>query len=374
MKPCVVIPCFNHVETLAGVALAAARHCDVLVVDDGSTIPLPELPGIEVLILERNSGKGAALKAGLAWASERGFSHAITMDADGQHFADDVPVFMKACAENPEALIVGVRDFEAAGAPKGRRRSNAISAFWFRVASGVRLPDTQCGFRAYPLALMSRMKIRSGRYAFELETMIRAAWLEVPIVSVPARCIYRPEQLKHSHFRPVMDFIHIGLINAALIIQSWTIPRTLRANWCVGKRNSVVTTIKELFSDHAHDPLKMAMAVALGFFFGIAPIWGLQMIAAATIAHWLRLNKAITLLASNISIPPVMPFIFYGALVLGHWMFTGEFLDLRAQEVTRQVVMGYLGQWVVGSFALAAIVSGTGFVATYGIAQMVRRS
>ena len=374
MKPCVIIPCFNHVATLKKVAMAAAVHCDVLVVDDGSTTQLPELPGVSVMRLETNRGKGAALRAGMERVAEQGYTHAITMDSDGQHFADDVPAFIRACEENPEALIVGVRDFEAAGAPKGRRRSNAISAFWFRVASGVRLPDTQCGFRVYPVSLSSKLKTQSGRYAFELEFMIRAAWLEVPIIAVPAKCVYKPDQLMHSHFRPVMDFIHIGLINAGLIIQSWTIPIALRTSWCLGKKNSVVGTVKELFGENAHDPLRLASAVALGFFFGIAPIWGVQMVAAATVAHWLRLNKAITLLASNISIPPMMPFIFYGALAFGHWIFTGEALHLTKQEVTHQVVATYLGQWLVGSFALAFLVAGLGFVATFGIAKITKKS
>ena len=84
MKPCVIIPCYNHVATVAEVARGALAFCPVLVVDDGSTVPLPELPGCTVLRLERNSGKAAALRAGFARAAELGFTHAITMDADGQ--------------------------------------------------------------------------------------------------------------------------------------------------------------------------------------------------------------------------------------------------------------------------------------------------
>ena len=87
------------------------------------------------------------------------------MDADGQHFAEDLPKFLAAANAQPEALIVGVRDFFAAGCPTHRRRSNAVSTFWFRVETGVRLPDTQCGFRCYPLALraISETAIRALR-------------------------------------------------------------------------------------------------------------------------------------------------------------------------------------------------------------------
>ena len=163
MRACVVIPCYNHGAKVAEVARAALAYCPVILVDDGSTAPLPALPGCTLIRIETNRGKGAALRAGFQRALEDGFSHAITMDADGQHFAENIPAFLAEAESQPEALIVGIRDFYAAGAPAGRRRSNAVSTFWFRVETGVRLGDTQCGFRCYPLPLTQRLKIRSGR-------------------------------------------------------------------------------------------------------------------------------------------------------------------------------------------------------------------
>jgi uncharacterized protein (DUF2062 family) len=133
------------------------------------------------------------------------------------------------------------------------------------------------------------------------------------------------------------------------------------------------TTIREFFSEHAHDPLRMSLAAGLGLFFGIAPIWGYQMIVVAAVAHFLRLNKAIALLASNISIPPVMPFILYGALALGHWMFTGQPLALSLHQTTRTMALQYLWQWVVGSLALGAIVAAVGALVTYAVAMLVRK-
>src|SRR6202012_2150038 len=94
MKFCVVIPCFNHPTTVVAVARAAQSHCPVIVVDDGSTQPLPELPNCNLIRLKNNSGKGAALRAGFQRAVELDFTHAITMDADGQHFAEDLPKFL----------------------------------------------------------------------------------------------------------------------------------------------------------------------------------------------------------------------------------------------------------------------------------------
>ena len=184
----------------------------------------------------KNSGKGAALAAGFKRATEMGYTHAITMDADGQHFADDVPKFLARPQAQPDALAVGVRDFFAAGCPTHRRRSNAVSTFWFRVETGVRLGDTQCGFRCYPLALTQSLCLRSGRYALELEFMVRASWIGTPIVPVPVHCTYAPDQIRLSHFRPVKDLAHITFMNIGLVLQSWFVPRTLRVLWSCGKK------------------------------------------------------------------------------------------------------------------------------------------
>lgn len=375
MKPCVVIPCFNHATTVAEVARAAQAFCPVLVVDDGSAVPLPELPGCTMIRLTRNGGKGAALRAGFQRAAQLGFTHAITMDADGQHFAEDLPKFLAVAQAQPDALAVGIRDFHAAGCPTHRRRSNAVSTFWFRVETGIRLGDTQCGFRGYPLALTQRLRTRSGRYAFELEFMVRAAWVGAPVVAVPVKCTYAPDQLRRSHFRPVRDLAHITLMNIGLVLQSWCVPRTLRAAWSCGQHLPWRKSVAEFFAEHAHDPLRLSLAVGLGLFFGIAPIWGYQMVAAAAVAHWLRLNKAITIVASNISIPPMMPFILYGALAIGHWLFTGQALDLdfSPREITRADAFAYFGQWLVGSVVLGGLVAGLGTVLTFVIARCVRR-
>ena len=372
MKACVIIPCYNHAATLAPVAQAALNCCPVIVVDDGSSPPLPSIPGCTLIRLESNQGKGGALRAGFAAAATQGFTHAVTMDADGQHRFEDLPSFLSAAEANPGALIVGVRDFHASGSPPGRRRSNAVSTFWFRVETGVALGDTQCGFRCYPILLTQQLHIHSQRYAYELEFMVRASWVGARIVPVPILCHYQPEQLRQSHFRPVLDLAHITIMNIGLVLQSWVVPLSVRRAWSFGERNSIARIIRDFFSEHAHNPLRLASAVGLGLFCGIAPIWGYQMLAAAAIAHLLRLNKAIALLASNISIPPIAPFILYASLALRHWLFTGHSLDFSAQQMTRGKILQYLGQWCVGSIALGTLVAGFGTMTTYGVARLMR--
>src|SRR6266446_933727 len=149
------------------------------------------------------------------------------------------------------------------------------------------------------------------------------------------------------------------------------VPRTLRVAWSSGEKQTLRRILGEFFAEHAHDPVRLSLAVGLGLFFGIAPIWGYQMILAAAVAHWLRLNKAITLLASNISIPPMMPFILYGALALGHWLFTGQRLELSLDQMTKAKAFEYLWQWAVGSITLGAIAALVGTMVTYAIARLV---
>jgi hypothetical protein len=373
MKACIIIPCFNHHRTVAGVAEAARRFCPVFVVDDGSPEPLPPLSVDGVIRLGQNRGKGAALCAGFAQATAQGFTHAITLDADGQHHTEDVPRFLAAAQSHPEALILGVRDLVASGAPRGRRRSNAVSSFWYGVETGIQLPDTQCGFRCYPLSLTQRLRIRSQRFAYELEILVRAAWTGVSIVAVPTVCCYQPEQLRLSNFRPVVDLTRIAVMNIGLVLQSWIVPRPLRAAWSLGQHRGVRGTVTEFFSEHAHEPGRVASAVGLGLFCGIAPIWGYQMLVAGTLAHLLRLNKAIALLASNISIPPVAPFILYGGLALGHWLLTGSSLEFSAERMTRGHVLQYLWQFGLGSLLLGALVALIGALTTYGVARLLRQ-
>jgi uncharacterized protein (DUF2062 family) len=275
--------------------------------------------------------------------------------------------------QQPGALAVGVRDFFAAGCPTHRRRSNAVSTFWFRAETGVRLRDTQCGFRCYPLTLTQLLKTKSSRYALELEFLVRAAWVGTAIVAVPVKCTYAPDQIRLSHFRPVRDLAHITFMNIGLVLQSWFVPRTLRAAWSLGKKISPRKTLREFFTEHAHDPLRMSLAVGLGLFFGIVPIWGVQMAVAATVAHFLRLNKAITLTASNISIPPVAPLIIGVSFILGHWLFTGEVLKLTPPPMHGAKAFAYIEQWLVGSVVLAVVVGALGTVTAYAVARLVKR-
>ena len=379
----VVIPTYNHGLTVRQVARGALGHFPVIVVDDGSTdqtaAELRQESALTIVTLPRNQGKGAALIAGFAEARRLGFSHTIVMDADGQHSPDALPAMAKAVQAQPGALIVGVRDLRKAGAPRRRRLANGISSFWFRVTTGVRLGDTQCGYRAYPLGPLRAVPVKSGRYAFEIEILIKAAWAGVPLVPIPVEADYAAPTSRQSHFRPVADMVRISRVYARLATAAFCVPRALRALSAGGElrglplREKVRTVARHFFTEHTETSSRLALAVGMGLFCGIAPIWGYQMVVAALLAHKLRLNKAIALTASNISIPLVAPFILAGGLILGHYLRTGLWLRREAAHLIRQIPL-YLLDWVTGSLVLAAGVGACGALLTWAIAGAVRRA
>ena len=221
---CVVIPTFNNAGTIADVVRRVMTHClDVIVVADGCTDEtLGILQGIEditVVAYEKNAGKGTALKRGFKKALEMGFAYAITLDADGQHFPEDIPTMLHANQKHPGSLIVGRRKgLEKAERSKGSKFANAFANFWFAIQTGHRLKDTQTGFRLYPLKKLRGLSLLTSRYEAELELLVFASWHGVEIVSVPVNVYYPKPEERVSHFRPIPDFSRIFVLNTVLCV------------------------------------------------------------------------------------------------------------------------------------------------------------
>ena len=217
---CVIIPTYNNSGTLADVVERALKVCpNVVVVNDGSTDNIEaELCGINVIVIshERNLGKGKALKTGLRYAGMNGYTHAITIDADGQHFPEDIPALIEASAEHPESIIVGCRNLTSENMPRQNTFANRFSNFWFRLQTAQKLDDTQSGFRIYPLESLYGMRLVTSRYEAELELLVFAAWHGVSVKGVPVRVWYAPEGERVSHFRPFRDFFRISVLNTIL--------------------------------------------------------------------------------------------------------------------------------------------------------------
>lgn len=220
---CVVIPTYNNAGTVGRVVAETLRCCDdVIVVDDGSTDDtariLEEISGITVLTSNRNHGKGHALKTGFKKALDMGFAYAITIDADGQHYPADIALFLDANRRHPGTLIVGNRRLQGVDRSKGSSFANKFSNFWFRVQTGIALPDTQTGYRLYPLHKLYGLRLLTSRYEAELELLVFAAWHGVEVVPIDIDVYYPPREERVSHFRPGADFARITMLNTVLCI------------------------------------------------------------------------------------------------------------------------------------------------------------
>ena len=239
---CVVIPTYNNAATLENVVRGVQKHTpNIIVVNDGCTDGTAELlathfPTLCVVTHKRNCGKGAALLSAFKMAKKTGFTHAITIDADGQHTPTDLPLFFKAIHQAPNAIIVGNR-FDASrfsadsnNNMNGQSKfANRFSNFWFALQTGRRLPDTQSGFRAYPLRLLRWLPLVTSRYESELALLVFAAWHKVRTISIPITVHYPPPEARVSHFRPVKDFARISLLNTFLTLFAlvYALPRKL---------------------------------------------------------------------------------------------------------------------------------------------------
>ncbi len=221
---CVVIPTYNNAGTIADVVRRALEYClDVIVVADGCTDQtldiLQGIEGITIVSCAKNAGKGSALKRGFKQALQMGFAYAITLDADGQHFPEDIPTMLQANQKHPGALIVGERKgLDAMERSKGSKFANAFANFWFAIQTGRCLKDTQTGYRLYPLKKIHGLSLLTSRYEAELELLVFASWHGVEIVSEPVNVYYPPQEERVSHFRPIADFSRIFVLNTVLCL------------------------------------------------------------------------------------------------------------------------------------------------------------
>lgn len=231
---CAVIPTYQNAKTLLKVVADVHRVVDtVFVVDDGSNdgtaALLDKATGNErpekVLTHPKNCGKGAALKTGLTFARQQGFRYAVTVDADGQHRADDIPALLKAVEEEPDALAIGSRGLQHENMPAKSTFANRFSNFWFALQTLQRLPDTQSGLRVYPLQRLHGLRWMSARYEAELTLLVFSAWAGVKLLPVPVSVYYPPRDQRVTHFRPGRDFTRISVLNTLLcflmVVYGW---------------------------------------------------------------------------------------------------------------------------------------------------------
>lgn len=379
LKICVIIPTYNNAGTLTKIISDVSLYTDdIFIINDGSTDNSEEIINgasrYRSLSYSPNIGKGWALRMGFELASESGFDYAISIDSDGQHFAEDIPAFIEKLEECGPALILGARNMKQEGIPGNSSFGHKFSNFWFWVETGVKAPDTQTGFRLYPIHLFKGMKFFTKKYEFEIEVLVRASWKEIKIESVPIKVFYSPKESRISHFRPFRDFTRISILNTILVFLTvaYIIPRNfLRTLF----RKSTYTRIKDKIIETKGSKRNSAISLAFGVFMGIIPIWGFQLIVAILLSVVFKLNKLLVILSANISIPPMIPLIVFVSYRLGGLMLGDKAHEsiIFNNSISIDTVRDGFLQYVYGSILLAFIASILTGLVSYTILSLVRK-
>lgn len=225
-NPCILIPVYNHERALPKIVERLVTYgLPCILVDDGSLEPCAgiirslsgQYPKVQSIRLEPNQGKGAAVKAGLLKAQEQGFTHAVQIDADGQHDLNDLEKFLAASRLTPEAVVIGQPIFDES-VPKLRYYARYLTHVWVHINTlSLRIPDSMCGYKVYPVETCTKL-IRAitleDRMAFDTEILVHLDWQGVPVVSIPTRVTYPQDGV--SHFRGWEDNLRLSLTHARL--------------------------------------------------------------------------------------------------------------------------------------------------------------
>lgn len=368
---CVLIPTYNNEKSLARVLQDVLDYTtNIIVVNDGATDNTKEIlkgfPEVEQIHFEKNQGKGKALKSGFKKALEKGYQFSITMDSDGQHFAEDIPIFLDALEEEPNKniLYIGARNMNQADVPGKSSFGNKFSNFWFWFETGTWLQDTQCGFRLYPLREIDKLRLYTPKFEFEIEVIVKAAWQGTLVKNVPVKILYDDVD-RVSHFRTVPDFTRISILNTWFVLVTifYIKPRDFFRK--IKKKGFKKFLLNDVLGSN-DSPLKKASSITLGVFVGLSPFWGLHTLLVLFLSFILKLNKPIAFAFSNVSLPPFIPFIVLGSLQTGSWIL-GESYSFSLDSINKNFdFLTHLKAYLIGSFVLAIvgaiIVGGIGYL------------
>lgn len=363
-----VIPVYNHAATLLAVARGALAVLpgQVLVVDDGSrdwTEALSrelQTAGAVLLRHDRNRGKGAAILTAAAYLAARNADSMITVDADGQHYPEDLPEFLRILRQSPadDLLLVGCRDFTAENVPGASRFGRRFSNFWFRLETGVECHDTQSGFRAYPVRALLAMHCLSHHYNFEIEALVRGVWGNLKLRNVPINVYYPEPEKRISHFRKFKDNLRISLLHVHLLaVRLLPLPqKNLTGRPRLRRRLGPLLRhpgrFFRLLLRENGTPCGLALSAAVGSYLAVLPLLGFHIVAILYVTTRFKLNRIMALAIQNLFMPPLAPFL---CIELGYFLRNGRFwTELTLASVTRELPER-LYEWLLGSLVLAPL-------------------
>lgn len=367
------MPTFNNEGALAGVIQDLLLYSsNLVIVNDGSNDSTREIlenySHLEILHFPENKGKGEALKQGFKLAEKLGYEYAITIDSDGQHYPDDLEVFLTELENKTagtEILLVGDRNMGQDGIPGKSSLGNKFSNFWYLVVTGTQLQDTQSGYRLYPLKVINSINLYTKKFEFEIEVIVKAAWRKVQVENIPIKVFYEKEN-RVTHFRPVWDITRITILYIWFVLASFFYihPRNKYRNLKNKGLKRIWNEDILISEEPAH---KKAAAIALGVFVGITPFWGFHTLLVFLFAGIFKLNKVIAFVFSNISIAPLIPFVVYASYQVGSLLIGKGFnweIGLKDFDSSFEIYE-LLGHYILGSFALAGFFALTLWIVFY---------
>ena len=225
LKFCAIVPVYRHESTTRKVAESlSAQGLAVILVDDGNTpeghaileAVARDVPETTLVTHAKNGGKGKAVISGLEKAFELGYTHALQMDADGQHDAEAIPFFLKAARKHPEDLIAGFPQYDDS-VPKAREQGRKITNFWVAIETLSKdIPDSMCGFRIYPVKPVWPVakKLTSFRMGFDIEILVKLSWKGVKMRFYPIKVSYPEDGV--SNFRVFSSNVEISWTHTKL--------------------------------------------------------------------------------------------------------------------------------------------------------------
>lgn len=390
-RPIVVAPTYNHVGSLVGIlGRIETLGLPILVVDDGSTDEtadvlaawrrLPRTVEVTVLTHDRNRGKASALLTGFSTAARLGYTHAATIDTDGQLQPEDLPRLLQAAAATPDALVLGSRSVHTPGLPKANLVGWYTSGLGLWLETGLAIRDSQCGLRVYPLRLTATVRCWTRQFGWETELIARAVWAGFPIAEVPAACHYASDGGHVSHLKPWREgfkgfFMHWGLAIRRLV--PWPTPAV--GSCRTGDRPGVSCTTSRCAPTglralrHWLSPLTIPRQVrssrleqliatasfSHGVFFACLPL-GIGAFPAAAYGSWrLRHNLWAALLGATLCLPPVGPAIAKLSIAFGHILLGFAWPDFTlispGEQPIHVVLRSYYLTWPLGSLVAGTL-------------------
>ena len=387
-----VAPTYNNAATLCDVLTRVATHgLPIIVVNDGCTddtssrldafIATQPAGAVHVVQHGKNQGKATALRTGFKMATELGFTHAVTIDTDGQHDPSDIPSLLDAATKEPDALILGERTDASGATPGGSMLGRRMTNLAIHGTTGVWVRDSQCGLRVYPLALIQRVPCRTCRYAFESEIITRAMWAGWQVRTVPVSNRYAPPSERVSHFRPLLDTAHGMLLQLCLLMREllpWSHRYTAGETGQRSRRNKPwlewlhPAGLLEQARGDASQQTALAAGISIGAFVGSRPLSPLQPLRPFYTARRWRLHPLAMLAGSLVSLPPIGPLIVAAALFVGFLLVHWTVLDLSTFEFNWLTGSIDLWQqaplaWLIGSYVVASVIMVLAFFVIWAI-------